>query len=81
MLRPRDFVLCEESLPYITVVAPTRKLRFGSGIASPVPGTLCACSAAPPAFEVEGIVRMYLNVYVPALQRAGGVASFFRFHP
>jgi len=30
--------------------------------------------------EVEGIDRMYLNVYVPALQRAGGVASFFRFH-
>ena len=23
---------------------------------------------------------MYLNVYVPALQRAGGLASFFRFH-
>ncbi len=23
---------------------------------------------------------MYLDVYVPALQRAGGVASFFRFH-
>ena len=30
--------------------------------------------------EIEGIDRMYLNVYVPALQRAGGVASFFRFH-
>lgn len=30
--------------------------------------------------EVEGIDRMYLNVYVPMLQRAGGVASFFRFH-
>jgi hypothetical protein len=30
--------------------------------------------------EVEGIDRMYLNVYVPTLQRAGGVASFFRFH-
>ena len=30
--------------------------------------------------EVEGIDRMYLNVYVPALQRAGGVATFFRFH-
>jgi len=30
--------------------------------------------------EVEGIDRMYLNVYVPALQRAGGVSSFFRFH-
>ena len=29
--------------------------------------------------EVEGIDRI-LNVYVPALQRAGGVASFFRFH-
>jgi hypothetical protein len=30
--------------------------------------------------QVEGIDRMYLNVYVPTLQRAGGVASFFRFH-
>jgi hypothetical protein len=30
--------------------------------------------------EVEGIDRMYLNVSVPELQRAGGVASFFRFH-
>jgi hypothetical protein len=29
--------------------------------------------------EVEGIDRMYLNVYIPALQREGGVASFFRF--
>src|SRR5262245_961834 len=30
--------------------------------------------------ELEGIDRMYLNLYVPALQRAGGIASFFRFH-
>jgi hypothetical protein len=30
--------------------------------------------------EVEGIDRMYLNVYVGPLQREGGVASFFRFH-
>src|ERR1700761_3696145 len=30
--------------------------------------------------EVEGIDRMYLNVYVPQLQRERGVASFFRFH-
>ena len=30
--------------------------------------------------ESEGIDRMYLNVYVPVLQRGGGVASFFRFH-
>jgi hypothetical protein len=30
--------------------------------------------------EIEGIDRMYLNVYIPQLQREGGVASFFRFH-
>ena len=30
--------------------------------------------------EVEGIDRMYLNVYVPQLQREQGVVSFFRFH-
>jgi hypothetical protein len=30
--------------------------------------------------EVESIDRMYLNVYVPKLQRDLGVVSFFRFH-
>src|SRR6266567_640889 len=30
--------------------------------------------------EVEGIDRMYLNVYQPRLQTELGVASFFRFH-
>src|SRR5436309_6827782 len=30
--------------------------------------------------EVEGIDRMYLNVYQPKLQHEAGVASFFRFH-
>ena len=30
--------------------------------------------------EVESIDRMYLNVYVPPLQYAGGVATFFRKH-
>ena len=30
--------------------------------------------------ELEGIDRMYLNVFVPRLQREAGVASFFRFH-
>jgi hypothetical protein len=30
--------------------------------------------------EVEGIDRMYLNLYVPQLQREQGVAAFFRFH-
>lgn len=32
------------------------------------------------ALEIESIDRMYLNVYVPQLQREAGVASFFRFH-
>src|SRR5947207_1717762 len=30
--------------------------------------------------EVEGIDRMYLNVYQPRLQNDRGVASFFPFH-
>lgn len=30
--------------------------------------------------KMEGIDRMYLNVYVPQLQREQGVASFFRVH-
>jgi hypothetical protein len=30
--------------------------------------------------EVEGIDRMYLNVYQPKLQHDAGVAAFFRFH-
>jgi hypothetical protein len=30
--------------------------------------------------EVEGIDRLYLNVYVPPLQTEGGVAKFFRVH-
>jgi len=30
--------------------------------------------------ETEGIDRMYLNLYVPDLQRDLGVVSFFRFH-
>src|SRR2546426_11273067 len=30
--------------------------------------------------EVESIDRMYLNVYVPGLQYASGVAAFFRSH-
>ena len=32
------------------------------------------------SLEVEGIDRMYLNVYQPRLQTDRGVASFFRFH-
>src|SRR6185503_11903514 len=30
--------------------------------------------------EVEGIDRMYLNVYQPRLQTERGVAAFFRFY-
>jgi hypothetical protein len=30
--------------------------------------------------EIEGIDRLYLNVYVPQLQRESGVGGFFRFH-
>ncbi len=32
------------------------------------------------SLALEGIDRMYLNVYVPRLQREAGVAGFFRFH-
>ena len=32
------------------------------------------------SLEVEGIDRMYRNVYVPGLQREQGVVRFFRFH-
>jgi hypothetical protein len=30
--------------------------------------------------EVEGIDRMYLNLFIPGLQREQGVVNFFRFH-
>lgn len=30
--------------------------------------------------EVESLDRLYLNVYVPRLQHAGGVVGFFRYH-
>jgi hypothetical protein len=30
--------------------------------------------------EIEGIDRLYLNVYVPQLQQTGGVVGFFRAH-
>jgi len=30
--------------------------------------------------EVEGIDRMYLNVYQPKLQHDRGVITFFRYH-
>ena len=45
-----------------------------------VPRSVAEVLAEHVTLEVEGIDRMYLNVYVPALQREQGVASFFRFH-
>src|SRR6266852_5513106 len=45
-----------------------------------IPRTVAEVLKEHVTLEVEGIDRMYLNVYVPALQRAGGVAGFFRFH-
>jgi hypothetical protein len=45
-----------------------------------VPRSVAEILAGHVTLEVEGIDRMYLNVYVPQLQREGGVASFFRFH-
>lgn len=45
-----------------------------------VPRSVSEVSAKHVTLEVEGIDRMYLNLYVPQLQREVGVASFFRYH-
>ena len=45
-----------------------------------IPRTVAEILREHVTLAVEGVDRMYLNVYVPALQRAGGVAAFFRFH-
>ena len=45
-----------------------------------VPRSVAAVLAEHVTLEVEGIDRMYLNVYIPELQREQGVANFFRFH-
>jgi hypothetical protein len=45
-----------------------------------LPRSVAQILAEHVTLEVEGIDRMYLNVYVPQLQREQGVASFFRFH-
>jgi hypothetical protein len=45
-----------------------------------VPRRVAEVLANHVTLEVEGIDRMYLNVYVPQLQREQGVAAFFRFH-
>jgi hypothetical protein len=45
-----------------------------------VPRSVAEVLAEHVTLEVEGIDRMYMNVYIPQLQREIGVASFFRFH-
>jgi hypothetical protein len=45
-----------------------------------VPRTVAEVIGEHVTLEVEGIDRMYLNVYQPKLQYDRGVVSFFRFH-
>src|ERR1700756_4538129 len=45
-----------------------------------VPRTVAEVIRHHVTLEVEGIDRMYLNVYVPKLQRALGVVGFLRNH-
>jgi hypothetical protein len=45
-----------------------------------LPRTVREILAEHTTLEVESIDRMYLNVYVPALQYDRGVAAFFRHH-
>jgi hypothetical protein len=45
-----------------------------------VPRSVAEVLSEHVTLEVEGIDRMYLNVYVPGSQREQGVATFFRFH-
>ena len=45
-----------------------------------LPRTVADVLSEHVTLEVEGIDRMYLNVYQPKLQTERGVASFFRYH-
>jgi hypothetical protein len=45
-----------------------------------VPRSVAEVLSEHVTLEVEGIDRMYLNVFVPGLQREQGVVGFFRFH-
>ena len=44
-----------------------------------IPRSVAEVLAEHVNLEVEGIDRMYLNVYVPALQRAGKSPAFSAF--
>lgn len=45
-----------------------------------IPRSVAAVLREHVVLEVESIDRMYLNVYVPRLQKENWVAAFFRFH-
>jgi len=45
-----------------------------------IPRTVAQVLQKHVTFELEGIDRMYLNLYVPRLQTEKGVAHFWRFH-
>src|SRR5271156_1017971 len=45
-----------------------------------IPRTVAEVIREHVTLEVEGIDRMYLNVYQPKLQHDRGVVTFFRFH-
>jgi hypothetical protein len=45
-----------------------------------VPNSVAEIIREHVTLEVESIDRMYLNVYQPNLQHAGGVVTFFRYH-
>src|SRR5260370_1052861 len=45
-----------------------------------VPQTVAEVLSKHVTLEVEGIDRMYLNVYVPVLQAVEGVLKFIRIH-
>src|SRR5215471_13037838 len=71
----------DEPLPCLTALRSV-------GLAAPcdqnppmrVPTTVAAVLRDHVTLEVEGIDRMYLNVYVPKLQRELGVVGFLRYH-
>src|SRR3954447_24955102 len=54
--------------------------RSRTGAEMSVPRTVSEVLADHVSLEVEGIDRMYLNVYVPQLQRDTSVVGFFRYH-
>jgi hypothetical protein len=54
--------------------------RRRTGAEMNVPRSVSEVLSDHVTLEVEGIDRMYLNVYVPQLQRELGVVGFFRYH-